>query len=167
MALPSPFGLGGSLLRGSFGRQSRKGLFLCDGEAAGSALPDEGLVHIGHQLFEAAGVEAVGDDALVADDVLTGFQLLGVLQKHLLLDGVAAGVGLRLRLLNELFQLADLLDLADDVVLAHVSYLLYRYLRGVQAVGRVKFICTPGFSLRLPHLPAFLICGGLCLSLGL
>ena len=49
MCLPSPVGLGGSLLRVYFGRCSRKGLFLCNGKAAAGHLLGVSLVDLRQQ----------------------------------------------------------------------------------------------------------------------
>ena len=49
------------------------GFLLCDREAAAGALLDEGRIHFGERLLECAVIEAVGNDALVSDNVLSAF----------------------------------------------------------------------------------------------
>jgi hypothetical protein len=102
-----------------------RGFFLgTDGEAAAGGLLDEALVEVRMSLFEARRVEPLGQDVRVADHVLPNFHFLGVLQKHLLFDGVPQdfrfGGGFR----NQFFKLTDFLDLADDFDFAHFRYLL-------------------------------------------
>ena len=55
-------GCGQGSLRVYFGRLSRKGLFLYDGEAAAGGLFGEALVYIGHDLFECGAVESLAQN---------------------------------------------------------------------------------------------------------
>ena len=65
MFLPSPSGLGGSLLPVALvGIQARGFSLRANGEALRSTLTNEGLVHIRQSLFESAGIEVVGDDGV-------------------------------------------------------------------------------------------------------
>lgn len=123
MNLPSRCGSVSSSLRVYFGRCSRKGLFLCDGEPAACGLLGVALVEFGHGLFEGGGVEAVGENGSVADDVGADFQLLGVPVHHLGLDLVPDGFGFGLGFLDQSLQLLQFCDLSGDFNAAHVFYL--------------------------------------------
>ena len=123
MNLPSRCGAVSSSLRVYFGRCSRKGLFLCDGEPAACGLLGVALVQFGHGLLEAGGVEAVGEDGSVADDMGADFQLLGVPVHHFGLDLVPDGFGFCLGFLDEGLQLLQVCDLSGDFDAALNVYL--------------------------------------------
>lgn len=98
------------------------GLFLCYGEALGSALSDESLIDIRKSLLEAAAVKAVGDDALITDDVLSALKLFELSAEHLLFDAVADGFGFRLSLFHECLPLVESLDFVEQFIVSHCIF---------------------------------------------
>ena len=58
--VPAPLvDVGSGSLRACFGRRSRKGLFLCDSEAAAYALLSEGLINVVVRFLKGGSVKAV------------------------------------------------------------------------------------------------------------
>ena len=98
------------------------GLFLCNGEALGSALSDESLIDIRKSLFEAAAVKTIGDDALITDDVLSALKFFELPAEHLLFDAVADGFGFRLSLFHECLPLVESLDFVEQFVVSHCVF---------------------------------------------
>ena len=118
--LALPLGWVLSSLRVYFGRWLRKGLFLCDGEAAAFDLLGISFVHIRHDLFESCGIEAIGEHRSPAYNVCTGYKLFGILLIHLCFDGISESFGFILGFLHQCFPLFQFFDFADDFLFAHI-----------------------------------------------
>ena len=124
MGCPLPWWLWSGSLRVYFGRSSRKGLFLCNGEAAAGNLLREALVHIGHDLLEGGGVESLAQNRSPSNDVLSSLHLLSVAVDHLSLDFISQGFGFSLGFLNQGFQFLQGFNLGSDFDSRHSRYLL-------------------------------------------
>lgn len=92
---------------------------LGDREAAGSDLLRIRLVHVRHDLLESGGVEAVGENRGVADDMRPGVQFVNASAVHLSLDGILQGFDHLFGFVHDLFPLLELLDDSGDLGSTH------------------------------------------------
>ena len=127
MCLPSPDGLGFSLLPVALVGVQARGFFSCNGESATGDLFDVGLVDFGHDLFECCCIKALGENGSPADDIRPGLQFLRVALEHFGLDFVADSFGFCLRFIDDRLPFLESFDLAAEFYCRHVvfSFVLY------------------------------------------
>ena len=119
MFLPSPSGLGGSLLPVALVGIQARDFSLRNREAAAGRLLREGLVEISMGFLEAGRVKALREHRGIADDILTAFQLFGIRIKHVLLDFVTDRLGFGPGLFHQSLPAVQLLNLVQQFVVSH------------------------------------------------
>ena len=114
MGVPTPRELVLGLFAWCFGRLSRKGLFLCNGESPAGDLLGELLVKFIMLLLKGGGIEAVAENGSPTDDEGVCLQLFYLSSGHLGLDAVLNGLCFGLGLGNDLFPFFEGSDLLAD-----------------------------------------------------
>ena len=82
------------------------------------------LVHIRHYLLECGGIEPLCQNGSPSDNILSGFQFLGIPVQHFGFDFVPQCFGLGLCLFDQRFQILEGLDFGSDFSDRHLRLLL-------------------------------------------